>query len=95
MKLVEPSINNHIFDVIHQHHNTKKHSTSAPNEHVLRNTQLAKPSFNNPSVVLTDDVFFNFYYVYHSVHKSEACVVRNVLVQKYVICCRLFHRANL
>ena len=34
-----------------------EHSTSAPNERVLRITQLAKLSFNHPSVVLTVDVF--------------------------------------
>ena len=34
-----------------------EHSTSAPNERVLRTTQLAKLSFNHPSVVLTGDVF--------------------------------------
>ena len=34
-----------------------EHSTSAPNERVLRITQLATLSFNHPSVVLTADVF--------------------------------------
>ena len=38
-----------------------EHSTSAPNERVLRTTQLAKLSFNHPSVVLTADVFQYFY----------------------------------
>ena len=63
MKLVELSINNHIVDAIHKHHITHvmEHSTSAPNERVLRTTQLAKLSFNHPSVVLTADVFQNFY----------------------------------
>ena len=36
-------------------------STSAPNERVSRITQLAKLSFNHPSVVLTADVFQYFY----------------------------------
>ena len=36
-----------------------EHGTSAPNERVLRITQLAKLSFNRPSVVLTAD---NFHY---------------------------------
>ena len=60
MKLVELSINNHIVDAIHKHHITQhvmEHSTSAPNERVLRVTQLAKLGFNHPSVVLTADVF--------------------------------------
>ena len=39
----------------------KINSTSAPNERVLRITQLAKLSFNHPSVVLTADVFQYFY----------------------------------
>ena len=54
----------HIVDVIHKHHVTNgKHSTSAPNERVWRTgiTQLAKLSFNHPSVVLTADVFQYFY----------------------------------
>ena len=34
-----------------------EHSASAPNERVWRITQLAKLSFNHPSVVLTADVF--------------------------------------
>ena len=34
-----------------------EHSTSTPNERVSRITQLAKLSFNHPSVVLTADVF--------------------------------------
>ena len=38
-----------------------EHSTSAPNERVCRITQLAKLSFNHPSVVLTADVFQYFY----------------------------------
>ena len=37
-----------------------EHSTSAPNERVGRTTQLAKLSFNHPSVVLTADVFQYF-----------------------------------
>ena len=41
--------------------NVMEHSTSAPNERVLRTTQLAKLSFNHPSVVLTADFcqYFN------------------------------------
>ena len=35
--------------------------TSAPNERVLRVTQLAKLSFNHPSVVVTADVLQYFY----------------------------------
>ena len=35
-----------------------EHGTSAPNERVVRTTQLAKLSFNHPSVVLTADVFY-------------------------------------
>ena len=38
-----------------------EHSTSVPNERVLRVTQLAKLSFNHPSVVVTADVFQYFY----------------------------------
>ena len=38
-----------------------EHSTSKPNERVLLVTQLAKLSFNHPSVVLTADVFQYFY----------------------------------
>ena len=38
-----------------------EHSTSAPNERVLRTTQLVKLSFNHPSVVLTADVFHYCY----------------------------------
>ena len=60
MKLVELSISKHIVDVIHKHHITQhamEHSTSAPTECVLRTTELAKLSFNHPSVVLTADVF--------------------------------------
>ena len=38
-----------------------EHSTSAPNERVLRITQLAKLSFNHPWVVLTAD---DFQYLY-------------------------------
>ena len=37
-----------------------EHGTSAPNERVLRTTQLAKLNFNHPSVVLTADVFQYF-----------------------------------
>ena len=37
------------------------HSTSAPNERVWHTTQLAKLSFNHPSVVLTPKVFPYFY----------------------------------
>ena len=43
MKLVELNINNHIVDAIHKHHITQhvmEYSTSAPNESVLRVTQL-------------------------------------------------------
>ena len=36
-----------------------EHSTSAPNERVLRTTQLAKLSFNHSSVVLTADVILD------------------------------------
>ena len=36
-------------------------NTSAPNERVLRITQLARSSFNHPSVVLTADVFQYLY----------------------------------
>ena len=62
MNLMELRINNHIVDIIHKHHITHvmEHSTSAPNERVLRTTQLAKLSFNHPSVVLTADVFQYF-----------------------------------
>ena len=60
-KLVELIINNFIVDVIHNLlTNTVfqlEHSTSTPNERVWRITQLAKLSFNHPSVVLTADVF--------------------------------------
>ena len=38
-----------------------EHSTSAPNDRVLRVTQLAKLSFNYPSVVVTADVFQYIY----------------------------------
>ena len=38
-----------------------EHSTSAPNERVFRVTQLAKLSFNHPSVVAAADVFQHFY----------------------------------
>ena len=64
MKLVELSIHNHVVDAIHKNHITQhviEHSTSAPNERVLRTAQLAKLSFNHPSVVLTADVFQYFY----------------------------------
>ena len=63
MKLVELSINNHIVDAIHKQHITQHvmERTSAPNERVLRTTQLAKLSFNHPSVVLTAEVFQYFY----------------------------------
>ena len=37
-----------------------EHSTSAPSERVRRITQLAKLSFNHPSVVLTADIFLYF-----------------------------------
>ena len=37
-----------------------EHNTSAPNERVLSTAQLAKLSFNHPSVVLTADVFQYF-----------------------------------
>ena len=49
----------HIVDAIHKHHITHvmEHSRSAPNERVLRATQLATLSFNHPSFVLTADVF--------------------------------------
>ena len=62
MELVELNIN-HIVDAIHKHRITHvmEHSTSAPNERVLRTTQLAKLSFNHPLVVLTADVFLNFH----------------------------------
>ena len=63
MKLVELSTNNHIVYAIHKYHvaqHLMKHSTSAPNERVLRTTQLAKLSFNRPSVVLTAKVFQYF-----------------------------------
>ena len=49
-----------IVDAIHKHHiaqHVMEHSTSAPNERVLRTTQLAKLSFNHPPVVLTANVF--------------------------------------
>ena len=68
MKLVELSTNNHIVDVIHTvlpailH---MEHSTSAPNGRVLRTTQLAKLSFNQPPVVLTADIFQYFYKKYN------------------------------
>ena len=38
-----------------------EHGTSAPNERVLRTTQLEKLSLNHPSVVLRADVFQYFY----------------------------------
>ena len=63
MKLVELRINNHMVDAIHKHHSTQhvmEHSTSAPNERVFRNMQLANLSFKHPSVVLTADVFQYF-----------------------------------
>ena len=41
-----------------------EHSTSAPNGRVLRTTQLAKLSFNQPPVVLTADIFQYFYKKY-------------------------------
>ena len=59
-EIVELSINNLIVDVIHKHYITQhvmEHITSAPNERVLRVTQLAKLSFDHPSVVVTADVF--------------------------------------
>ena len=61
MKLVELSISNHIVDVINKHHTWyySWNSTSAPNERVSRITQLAKFSFNHPSVVFTADVLHN------------------------------------
>ena len=71
MKLVELSINNHTVDVIHKHH--MEHSTSAPNERVLRTTQLAKLSFNHPSVVLTADVFRYFYKKEYDTYCSCTC----------------------
>ena len=42
-----------------------EHSTSAPNERVLRTTQLAKLSFNPTSVVLT---FFNVFIKYYTLY---------------------------
>ena len=63
-EIVELSINNLIVDVIHKHYITQhvmEHITSAPNERVLRTTQLSKLSFNQSSVVLTADVFQHYY----------------------------------
>ena len=39
--------------------------TSAPNDRVLHTTQVAKLSFNHPSVVLTADVLLFFFARYH------------------------------
>ena len=55
-----------------------EHSTSPPSERVLRVTQLAKLSFNHPSVVLTADVFQYFknisytWYIYNITKKCSA-----------------------
>ena len=85
MKLVELSINNHIVDAIHKHDITQhviENSTSAPNGRVLRTTQLAKLSFNHPSVVLTADVFQYFYKI-----KSY---VRTVIFVHHLVCSSKF-----
>ena len=61
-----------------------EHSTSVPNERVLRITQLAKLSFNPPSVVLTAEFFQYFYkseFSFSPVHrwkKKEADLVVNI-----------------
>ena len=58
-----------------------KHSTSAPNERVLRTTQLAKLSFNHPSVVLTADVFQYLYKIPHVyLQEGTYCYARNTAV---------------
>ena len=77
MKLVELSINNHIVDAIHKQHITQHvmERTSAPNERVLRTTQLAKLSFNHPSVVLTGDVFQYFYKMKYPCFSVDYCSV--------------------
>ena len=52
-----------------------EHSTSVPNERVLRITQLAKLSFNHPSVVLTAAVFQYFLLrIKYSVRTAEQCL---------------------
>ena len=60
MKLVELNINNHIVDVIQKDIFQMEHTTRAPNERVWCITQLAKLSFNHPSVVLIAVVFNMF-----------------------------------
>ena len=57
IRLVWLSIKNPIVDFMHKHHTTYKYNISAPNPRVWRITQLAKLSFNHPSVVLTAHVF--------------------------------------
>ena len=50
-----------------------EHSTSAPNERVLRTTQLApKLSVNHPSAVLTADVFQHFDKIYTALKCQRA-----------------------
>ena len=50
-----------------------EHSTSALNERVLRVPQLAKLSFNHPSVVLTADVFQLFRTRFCSAPRTKMC----------------------
>ena len=79
MKLVELSTTNTILQM--------EHITSAPNERVLCTTQLAKLSFNHPSVVLTADVFRYFYKIKSTVTtavnlelslKRKSCASRGI-----------------
>ena len=64
-----------------------EYSTNAPNERVCRITQLAKLSFNHPSVVLTADVFQYFYkkiYIYASLESNIHLVGVSATVWKYL-----------
>ena len=58
-----------------------EHSTSAPNDRVLRTAQIAKLIFNHPSVVLTADVFRYFLSIKTRGNeiRQGLVIVRNIL----------------
>ena len=62
-----------------------EHRTSSPNERVSRTNQLAKLSFNHPSVVLTADVFQHFHFVsYKILLYVRAVFIRYTAFTRYI-----------
>ena len=71
-----------------------EHNTSAPNERVFRTTQLAKLSFNHPSVVLTADFFQYFNKMYICECRILLALFPIVAYRTYVIDSLYVHRRS-